>query len=79
MATKRKTRPSWDQLYEIASGQEGYFTARQAAVVGFSPQLLAKHRRTKKIVRPRRAIYRLVHFPPGDGFTRATVVYRRGK
>ena len=31
-----------------------------------SPQLLAKYLRNGQIVRVRRGVYRLVHFPPGD-------------
>ncbi len=62
----RADKPRWAQLYEIASAQEGHFTTAQAAVAGYSPQLLAKYLRNGRIVRVRRAIYRLVHFPPGD-------------
>ena len=38
----------------------------QAANVGYSPQLLAKYLRNERIVRVRRGVYRLVHYPPGD-------------
>lgn len=58
--------PRWDQLYEIASAQEGHFTTAQAASAGYSPQLLAKHLKNGRIARTRRSIYRVVHFPPGD-------------
>ena len=37
------TRPSWHDLYEVASAQEGHFTTAQAAAAGYSSQLLAKH------------------------------------
>ena len=59
-------KPSWDQLYETAGAQEGYFTTKQAADAGYSPQLLAKHLRARRIARVQRGIYRLVHFPAGD-------------
>jgi predicted transcriptional regulator of viral defense system len=59
-------RPSWDRLYEVAHGQEGYFTTSEAAGAGFSSQLLLKHRRAGRVSRPRRGVYRLVHFPAGD-------------
>lgn len=59
-------KPSWDQLYETAGAQEGYFTTKQAAAAGYSPQLLAKHLRARRIARMQRGIYRLVHFPAGD-------------
>lgn len=59
-------KPNWDQLYETASAQEGYFTTKQAAAAGYSPQLLAKHLRARRIARVQRGIYRLVHFPAGE-------------
>src|SRR5262245_64187480 len=59
-------KPSWDRLFEIASPQEGYFTTRQAAEAGYSPQLLLKHVRAGRIARIRRGIHRLVHFPAGE-------------
>ena len=58
--------PRWNRLYETAAAQEGHFTTAQAAAAGYSPQLLAKYLRNGRIVRVRRAVYRLVHFPPGD-------------
>lgn len=58
-------KPDWDQLYEVAAGQSGYFTTRQAAEAGFSAPLLHKHMRAGRVVHPQRGIYRLVHFPAG--------------
>lgn len=58
--------PSWDRLYEMASGQEGYFTTRDASGAGYSSQLLLKHIRAGRVSRVRRGVYRLVHFPAGD-------------
>lgn len=57
--------PDWDALFEVAQGQAGYFTTRQGAAAGYSPQLLA-YLGAKKVVRVRRGIYRLVHFPASD-------------
>lgn len=59
-------KPSWDLLFETASAQEGYFTTAQAADAGYSTQLLLKHIRAGRVVRTRRGIYRLVHFPSGE-------------
>jgi predicted transcriptional regulator of viral defense system len=59
-------RPNWDDLYEAASTQEGYFTTGQAADSGYSSQLLLKHIHAGRITRARRGIYRLVHFPAGE-------------
>ena len=58
--------PQWDRLYEIAAAQEGLFTTRQAAEAGYSPQLLIHHIRGGRLVRVRRRVYRLVHFPAGE-------------
>ena len=66
MADAPPGRPDWDRLYETAAAQEGLFTTRQAAEVGYSPQLLVHHVRAGKVVRLRRGIYRLVHFPAGE-------------
>ncbi|MDH5676707.1 MAG: type IV toxin-antitoxin system AbiEi family antitoxin domain-containing protein [Myxococcales bacterium] len=58
--------PEWDQLYQIAAAQEGLFTTQQAAEAGYSPQLLVHHIRGGRMLRVRRGIYRLVHFPAGE-------------
>jgi predicted transcriptional regulator of viral defense system len=50
----------------VASGQEGYFTTRDAAAAGFSSQLLLKHIHAGRVLRSRRGVYRLVHFPAGE-------------
>lgn len=60
------TSPDWDRLFEIAVAQDGHFTTRQAAEVGYSPQLLAHHLGAGRMLRVRRGVYRLVHFPAGD-------------
>jgi len=53
-------------MFSIALAQEGHFTTAQAEMAGYSPQLLAKYLHNGKVVRVRRGIYRLVHFPPCD-------------
>ncbi len=58
--------PDWDQLFEVAAAQDGLFTTQQAAGAGYSPQLLAHHLRASRIIRVRRGVYRLVHFPASD-------------
>jgi predicted transcriptional regulator of viral defense system len=40
--------------------------ARQAASAGYSLQLLAHHVRAGRVMRVRRGVYRLVHFPAGE-------------
>jgi len=59
-------KPSWDRLFEIASEQEGHFSAQQALEAGYSPQLVRKHVVAGRFTRIQRGIYRLVHFPAGD-------------
>lgn len=59
--------PRWDQLFETAMAQEGYFTTKQAAEQGYSSQLLNHYLRTRRIERTHhRGIYRLFHFPAGS-------------
>ncbi|MBW2256391.1 MAG: type IV toxin-antitoxin system AbiEi family antitoxin domain-containing protein [Deltaproteobacteria bacterium] len=58
--------PSWDHLYERAVAQAGYFSTAQAAEAGYSPPLLHKYLQNGRIIRIRRGVYRLVHFPSGD-------------
>lgn len=58
--------PDWDQLFEVAAAQDGLFTTQQAAEVGYSPQLLAHHLGAGRMLRVRRGVYRLVHFPARD-------------
>jgi predicted transcriptional regulator of viral defense system len=58
--------PVWNRLFEVAAAQEGHFTTAQATEAGYYPQLLAKYLRNERIVRVRRGVYRLVHFPAGE-------------
>ncbi|MCP4602730.1 MAG: hypothetical protein GY847_19815 [Proteobacteria bacterium] len=66
MSKTEQHEPNWDSLYEVASTQEGLFTTQQAEEAGYSSQLLDYHIRAKRVVRVRRGIYRLVHFPAGE-------------
>lgn len=65
-SNKRTQKPDWDQLFDYALAQEGNFTTAQAAMAGYSPQLIAKYLANGRFTRVRRGIYRLVHFPAGD-------------
>lgn len=65
MPTDRST-PSWNQLYELAAGQDGLFTTAQASTAGYSPELLIHHVRAGKVRRVQRGIYRICHFPAGE-------------
>lgn len=66
MVDRASETPEWDRLYETAAAQEGLFTTQQAAEAGYSPQLLVHHIRGGRMLRVRRGIYRLVHFPAGE-------------
>jgi predicted transcriptional regulator of viral defense system len=66
MHSKPPSEPTWQALYDVAASQEGLFTTQQAAAAGYSPPLLAHHQKVGRIVRVRRGIYRLVHFPQGE-------------
>jgi predicted transcriptional regulator of viral defense system len=61
MATKSKTKET--ELYEIALGQLGFFTAQQAIAAGFSVKNHAYHLKAGNWQREGRGIYRLAHFP----------------
>lgn len=58
--------PSWDQLWEVAAAQMGYFTVAQADEAGFSRPLLQYHLASGKLERSGRGVLRLARFPPGD-------------
>jgi len=66
MENVQSDRPDWAHLFKTAAGQEGLFTTQQAAQAGYSPQLLVHYVHTGRVVRVRRGIYRLVHFPAGE-------------
>ena len=52
-----------DALFEMAEGQQGYFTAKQAAEVGYQLGSQAHHVKKGNWVRVERGIYRLARFP----------------
>lgn len=52
-----------DKLYSVAEGQQGYFTAKQAAAAGYTRMLQNYHTKTGAWVREHRGIYRLAQFP----------------
>lgn len=59
-------RPNWAGLFDIASTQDGLFTTRQAAEVGYSTRLLVHHVRGGVFVRVLHGVYRLVYFPAAE-------------
>lgn len=58
--------PDYQQLYETAESQAGYFTAHQARKCGFSWERLSSNVKTGRFIRIRRGIYRLTQFPGSE-------------
>jgi predicted transcriptional regulator of viral defense system len=55
-----------NDLYELAESQSGYFTAKQAAALGYASNKRIYHVRAGNWVREHRGIYRLMRFPEPD-------------
>lgn len=58
--------PRWDELYQLARPQQGYFTLAQAREAGYSPQVLEYHLRKGRLERVGHGLYRLALYPPGE-------------
>lgn len=58
-----KPRPDHECLFQVASQQRGYFTARDAGACGFSWASLSYHARRGRFIRVRRGLYRLREYP----------------
>jgi predicted transcriptional regulator of viral defense system len=52
-----------DALFEVVEGQQGYFTAKQAADAGYQLGSQAHHVKSGNWVRVERGVYRLARFP----------------
>ena len=57
------SEPNFDNLYQIAESQAGYFTSAQATEAGYNRQRLYDLTNRGKLIRVQHGIYRLVHFP----------------
>lgn len=68
-----QSAPNWDRLFEVAVGQDGHFTTKDAAEAGYSPQLLIKYLKNGRVTRVRRGVYRIVHFPAAEHEDLATL------
>jgi len=55
--------PDYDQLYNIAENQGGYFTASQAREFGFAWDRLSKNVKSGRFTRVAHGVYRLTQFP----------------
>lgn len=62
-SAQRATRPDRLGLFNVATGQAGYFTAEQAQRCGFSRALLAHHAKTGRFIHVRHGLYRIREYP----------------
>jgi len=60
---RRQAKIAPDALFEITEQQQGYFTAKQAALAGYQLGSQAHHVKSGNWVRVERGIYRLTRFP----------------
>lgn len=58
-----REKPDYNQLYNIAEDQGGYFSSSQARECGFSWDRLSKNVKAGKFIRAAHSIYRFVQFP----------------
>ena len=63
MSKKRAKKASRDVLYQLAEGQQGLFTARQATQAGYDERSHPYHVKSGNWVKEHRGIYRLKNFP----------------
>jgi predicted transcriptional regulator of viral defense system len=54
------------RLYEIAEGQHGFFTTKEAKAAGFAENIHPYHVQAGNWIREHRGIYRLASFPRGE-------------
>ncbi len=62
-AMRSQAKTVSDALFEIAEGQQGYFTTKQAADAGYQLGSQAHHAKSGNWIRVERGIYRLARFP----------------
>ena len=54
------------RLYDVAEGQQGFFTTKQAKAAGFAENTHPYHVQAGNWIREHRGIYRLSRFPRGE-------------
>lgn len=70
------TKPDYNQLYNIAEGQGGYFAASQARKLGFSWDRLSKNVGAGRFTRVAHGVYRIIQFP-GSAFEDLFIAWLR--
>ena len=63
---RKERKEAAKQLYEIAEGQQGFFTTKQAKAAGFAENTHPYHVQAGNWIREHRGIYRLSSFPRGE-------------
>lgn len=58
-----KNKPDYNQLYNVAESQGGYFAASQARKLGFAWDRLSKNVKSGRFARVAHGVYRLINFP----------------
>jgi predicted transcriptional regulator of viral defense system len=61
--THMSRKPDYDQLYDIAENQGGFFKASQAKKLGFAWDRLSKNVKSGRFTRVAHGVYRLTQFP----------------
>lgn len=56
----------FQNLFQIVSVQDGFFTTKQAISAGYGTNCHTYHVKTGNWIREHRSIYRLAHYPTGD-------------
>ena len=60
---RNQHKESYERLFAVAEGQQGYFTAKQAAAAGFDKKNHHYHVRSGNWIRDCRGVYHLSKFP----------------
>ena len=63
---QKERKEAAKRLYEMAEGQHGFFTTKQAKAAGFAENTHPYHVQAGNWIREHRGIYRLASFPRGE-------------
>ena len=63
---RKERKEAAKRLYEMAEGQQGFFTTKQAKAAGFAENTHPYHVQAGNWIREHRGIYRLASFPQGE-------------
>src|SRR6266446_2331803 len=63
---RKERKEAAKRLYEIAEGQQGFFTTKQAKAARFAENTHPYHVQAGNWIREHRGIYRLASFPRGE-------------